>query len=109
MVFNHIYLPAGATPYSADTHAEADLLRTFGEMHYLLALAHGASPRAYAYFVRHEYLCVDTKYRMRLLHRYYRQVLDPPGDVRENAYQERLQARQRSGIRPFSKAASPTT
>ncbi len=95
VVFSHIYIPAGATPYSADALAEADFLRAFGEMHYSLALAREANQRAYEHFVRNQYLHVDTKYRMRLLRLYYRQILDPPGDVRENAYQESLQARQR--------------
>ena len=39
VVFSNLYIPAGATPYSADTHAEADFLRAFGEMHFSLALA----------------------------------------------------------------------
>ncbi|MCL6503448.1 MAG: hypothetical protein K6T86_12235 [Pirellulales bacterium] len=95
VVFNNMYFPAGATPYSADTHAEADFLRAFGEMHYSLALAREVNQRAYEHFIRNQYLRVDTKYKLRLLHLYYRQILDPPGDVRENAYQESLQARQR--------------
>lgn len=95
VVFGHMYFPAGATPYSADTHAEADFLRAFGEMHYSLALAREANQQAYEHFIRNQYLRVDTRYRMRLLHLYYRQILNPPGDVRENANQESLQARQR--------------
>lgn len=80
----------GATPYSADTHAEADFFRAVGEAQVNLAIAREHNENAYEHALDNEQRRINTIYSKKLLHRYYTSLLKPPAIVRQTEKKKKM-------------------